>query len=445
VSRPLRQDLVEQATQLETEAKNPGVPGLTDTQRAEFSEQTQARVRDTLERQRLEDQQRARLRQEEAAIREKAAASTLSPETRTRLQQEADRIRVAANQPGQPTFTDAQRNRLNSELDFVARDVATRPELTPEQQQRLRSGSEQIRQALQQPGGLTEEQWNTLRDAGRKIREDLDQGRLTTDQAIIFRDALDRLGIIVVDPEFGVRPPLAIPPGWPPIPPNRPLPPWLPTPPPGWVIPPYWPPPPEWPRPPGWENVNINVNINVNAHSNDNDDNENANDNGNDNANDDDDIAYDEPLPPPPSAPPPPPPDALAKCLNVGEQLEVLAPRGSIIVTAYSNDLDVRLSRIDRAVVPLPPHQLVEPAIFQMNAAACSSGVPHYVLPHEVNLALHYTDELVVGHDESRLAIYWYSFETSQWSRAPKLFTDPSGNHLSASVTGLGVYAIVQE
>jgi hypothetical protein len=65
------------------------------------------------------------------------------------------------------------------------------------------------------------------------------------------------------------------------------------------------------------------------------------------------------------------------------------------------------------------------------------------VLPSEVNLALTYSDALAAGHDESRFALMYYN--GTGWAAAPKLYQDPANNTVSASVTGLGVYALVQQ
>ena len=36
-------------------------------------------------------------------------------------------------------------------------------------------------------------------------------------------------------------------------------------------------------------------------------------------------------------------------------------------------------------------------------------------------------------------------YDGMTWTVAPKLYRDPASNHVSASVTGLGVYALVQQ
>jgi len=50
---------------------------------------------------------------------------------------------------------------------------------------------------------------------------------------------------------------------------------------------------------------------------------------------------------------------------------------------------------------------------------------------------------LAAGRDEARFALVRH--DGSTWSTAPKLYRDPDHNHVSASVTGLRVYALVQQ
>jgi len=80
--------------------------------------------------------------------------------------------------------------------------------------------------------------------------------------------------------------------------------------------------------------------------------------------------------------------------------------------------------------------------LFRLSASPCG-GSPYSVLPMEVNLAVSYTDALTVERDESRFALMFYDGTT--WTVAPKLYRDADNNHVSASVTGLGVYALVQQ
>jgi hypothetical protein len=46
------------------------------------------------------------------------------------------------------------------------------------------------------------------------------------------------------------------------------------------------------------------------------------------------------------------------------------------------------------------------------------------------------------GCDETRFSLMFY--DGAAWTVAPKLFRDPANNH-GSSVTGLGVYALVQQ
>jgi hypothetical protein len=77
--------------------------------------------------------------------------------------------------------------------------------------------------------------------------------------------------------------------------------------------------------------------------------------------------------------------------------------------------------------VSLPAVPVIEPAIFQMNAASCSSGHPFYELPTVVNLTLDYSPYLAAGSDGSRFSLYYCSYPDGRWTRAPKPHNDPDG------------------
>ena len=204
-------------------------------------------------------------------------------------------------------------------------------------------------------------------------------------------------------------------------------------------------PPPDGSQPPDWSGSD---NDNGDNGDNDGDNGDNDEDNGD---NDEDNHDNDNSSPDPiyvdriVQAPPPAPPDALSKCLAPGEQLIGAFRVGTLTVTAYSGDLLIELARIDRSAVPLPPYPLVEPAIIQVNASACSTGVPFAALPVEVNITLDYTEEFAATADSSRFSMYYYDFASGQWSPAPKQLSAPENQVIAASVTGLGVYAIVQQ
>jgi len=192
----------------------------------------------------------------------------------------------------------------------------------------------------------------------------------------------------------------------------------------------------------------------------DNEENQSSGDNGesdnNSDGNDDNDNANHEnvnvvpvPVPVPVSQPAPPPPpgpstsaDQVSQCLSNGATLVYQGPEGGIAVKSFQDNLDVSLTRVDPGAQPLPPGQILSTFVFRMTASPCG-GSPYTVLPSEVNLAVSYTDALAAGHDESRFALMYYN--GSAWTVAPKLYRDAANNHVSASVTGLGVYALVQQ
>jgi hypothetical protein len=154
-------------------------------------------------------------------------------------------------------------------------------------------------------------------------------------------------------------------------------------------------------------------------------------------------------VPAPAGAAPPPPSgqassavDEVSQCLPSGGVLVYQGPQAGIAVTSYQNNLNVTLTRVDPAAQPAPPGAIVGSYVFRMSASPCG-GAPYTVLPSEVNLALSYSDTLAAGRDESRFALMRY--DGTSWSTAPKLFRDAANNHVSASVTGLGVYALVQQ
>jgi hypothetical protein len=178
----------------------------------------------------------------------------------------------------------------------------------------------------------------------------------------------------------------------------------------------------------------------------DNDDADNdASDDDDDNDNRDDVNVVPVPVPvsaPAPAAPPAPPLDEVSQCLANGGMLVYHGPDAGIAVKSFQDNLNVTLTRINPSSQPAPPGSIVGAWMFRLSASPCG-GAPYSVLPSEVNLALSYSDGLAAGRDESRFALMRYDGTT--WSEAPKLFRDPANNTVSASVTGLGVYALVQQ
>ena len=182
-------------------------------------------------------------------------------------------------------------------------------------------------------------------------------------------------------------------------------------------------------------------------------DNDDESDDDNDEDESDDNDNRDDvnvvPVPVPASAPAPPPAgpsvsavDEVSQCLANGGMLVYQGPEGGIIAQSYQDNLNVTLTRVDPASQPPPPGVILSSYIFRMSAAPCG-GAPYTVLPSEVNLAVSYSEELAAGRDETRLTLMY--FDGMTWTVASKLYRDPDNNHVSASVTGLGVYALVQQ
>jgi hypothetical protein len=171
-------------------------------------------------------------------------------------------------------------------------------------------------------------------------------------------------------------------------------------------------------------------------------------DNNNDNREDVNVVPV--PVPVPASAPAPAPSgpaassgvDQVSQCLANGGVLVYQGPEGGIAVKSFQDNLSITLARVDPASQPPPPGSILSTYIFRMTASPCG-GAPYSVLPSEVNLAVSYTDALAAGRDETRFALMFY--DGVGWTVAPKLVRDAANNHVSASVTGLGVYALVQQ
>jgi hypothetical protein len=184
---------------------------------------------------------------------------------------------------------------------------------------------------------------------------------------------------------------------------------------------------------------------------NDEDDTDEDNDEGDGDDNDNVDDVTVVPVPVPVSAPAAAPPpagpsvstvDEVSQCLANGGMLVYQGPDAGIAVKSFQDNLNVTLTRVSPTSQPAPPGVLVGNYVLRLSASPCG-GAPYSVLPSEANLAISYSDALAAGRDESRFALMFYDGTT--WIAAPKLYKDPASNHVSASVTGLGVYALVQQ
>lgn len=156
-----------------------------------------------------------------------------------------------------------------------------------------------------------------------------------------------------------------------------------------------------------------------------------------DNENDD----WTPPKPPARQPAPPPPPSQVQACLRNGAALTLALDDGSATVRVFQDGLSVELSKVDGGSVPPPPGAIVGDLLFRLAAASCGgSGLDQ--LPGAVNLGVAYRNRVGERVDESKLALMLY--DGREWTVAPGNAPDPDHNYVSASVTGLGVYAVVQ-
>jgi hypothetical protein len=110
-------------------------------------------------------------------------------------------------------------------------------------------------------------------------------------------------------------------------------------------------------------------------------------------------------------------------------------------VRAFQSGVSFELTKIDAGSVRSPPGGIVGDLVFRVAAAPCGgSGLD--TLASTVNLGVGYRNRVGESVDESKLTLMHYN--GSAWTPAPGSVPDPSNNHVSASVTGLGVYAVVQ-
>lgn len=170
----------------------------------------------------------------------------------------------------------------------------------------------------------------------------------------------------------------------------------------------------------------------------------NDNHGGDNNNNSDDDDNEDWTPPPPPrqqAAPPPPPPDQVGNCLSAGGSVTLDLSEGGVTAKVFQGGLYVQLNRVDPGSLPPPPGGLISPFIFRLSAAPCG-GSELGALPGEGNLGVSYRNRVADGRDEGRFTLVFW--DGSQWSPATKVATDPGNNFVSATVTQLGVYALVQ-
>ena len=150
------------------------------------------------------------------------------------------------------------------------------------------------------------------------------------------------------------------------------------------------------------------------------------------------------PPPPPPRQPrsaPSEPPSQMQACLQNGQTVTLTLSDGSATVRAFQGGVSFELSKVDAGSVPPPPGSIVGDLVFRVAAGQCG-GAGLSELPSAVNLGVGYRNRVGESVDESKLTLMLYN--GSGWTVAPGSVPDPQNNYVSASVTGLGVYAVVQ-
>jgi len=169
------------------------------------------------------------------------------------------------------------------------------------------------------------------------------------------------------------------------------------------------------------------------------DSNSNSNSNGNNNNNNDDGGP---PPPPPPSNRSQSAPSGQASgCLQNGGTVSLTLPGGLATFKAYQDNLAVDLTQVDPSSVPPPPGSLIGQLVFRLGASQCGgSGMAS--LPGEDNLGVGYSEDAAAGHDKSKLSLMFW--DGSKWSPAPKQANDQGAKYVSATISALGTYALVQ-
>ena len=153
------------------------------------------------------------------------------------------------------------------------------------------------------------------------------------------------------------------------------------------------------------------------------------------------------PLPPPVSAPAPQPSAKEAEGrARIGREATIFLLNDRVAVRvppALPMDLEVSIQIVDAPGGISPPGPVVGGLVFKIGAHPFGEE-PLTRFPIEVNLSARYTDAELGSRDEDRLTISWYDPSDGQWKPAPKLAADPRTNYISATIQGLGLYAVHQ-
>lgn len=175
------------------------------------------------------------------------------------------------------------------------------------------------------------------------------------------------------------------------------------------------------------------------------DDDDNSDDDDDDNVDHGDDNDNDSDMPPPPPAAPPAPP--APACSTPGQDITFQSDDGRVTVKVFASmGQSIKLSirrPIDPASVPPAPGAIVGGLLFQLIAEGCDGG-PIPVLPAEINIGVHYTDDEAAGKNEANFKLARLDTTANQWRDTAKQVTDPPSNFTSATITEMGFYVLYQ-
>jgi len=117
-------------------------------------------------------------------------------------------------------------------------------------------------------------------------------------------------------------------------------------------------------------------------------------------------------------------------------------PDGTVTMKVFQDNLNVDLSRVDPGSVPPPPGGIVASLVFRLGASPCGgSGLA--ALPGEGNLGVAYRNRAGESGDKSKFTLMFWDGQS--WVAAPKQARDPGSNYVSATITALGIYAVVPQ
>jgi hypothetical protein len=140
-------------------------------------------------------------------------------------------------------------------------------------------------------------------------------------------------------------------------------------------------------------------------------------------------------------------------CAPAGSDTVIGSADGRIAVHVFKTmPRSVRITivtPVDPATVPAVQGK-VDALIFQILADDCGDHIIGAispgpgVLPAEVNLGVHYSDQDVGSLNESKFALAWLDPETNTWKPLPKQAPDPGANYVSGTIFNTGIFVVHQ-